>query len=244
MKKVVLVTGGSRGIGKAISEKFAKNGHIVIINYNSSQEEAREIKKNMDKLYYNSEIYKCDITKYEEVKEMIEYILGKYKRIDVLINNAGISEFKLFTDISVADWNNIMDTNLNGMFYCCKEVVGNMISNKSGKIINISSIWGIVGASCEVHYSVAKAGVIGLTKALAKELAPSNINVNCIAPGMINTDMNKDLSDDEMKDIIEEIPLMKIGTPKDVAELAYFLSTEKSKFITGQTISTNGGSVV
>lgn len=244
MKKIVLVTGGSRGIGKAISEKFAKNDYTVIINYNNSEDEAKKIKKNLDKLKYSSEIYKCDVRNYEEVKYMIHHILDKYGKIDVLVNNAGISEFKLFTDISVEDWNNIMDTNLNSMFYCCKEVVGNMVSNKSGKIVNISSIWGLVGASCEVHYSVAKAGVIGLTKALAKELAPSNINVNCVAPGMIDTEMNKDLSDEEIKDFIEEIPLMKIGKPEDIAELVYFLSTEKSKFITGQIISPNGGFVV
>lgn len=244
MSKTVVVTGGSRGIGKAISKKFAEEKYNVIINYNNSKEEAMEIKNELDKLNLNSEIYKCDITEYEEVKMMFQYVIKKYKKIDVLINNAGISEFKLFTDIEIEDWKRMIDVNLNSMFYCSKEVVRHMVTNKFGKIINISSIWGIVGASCEVHYSVSKGGVIALTKALAKEVAPSNINVNCIAPGMIDTDMNKGLSKEEIKEIVEEIPLMKMGTPQDIAELAYFLATEKSKFITGQIISPNGGYVV
>ncbi|MBQ8300961.1 MAG: SDR family NAD(P)-dependent oxidoreductase, partial [Clostridia bacterium] len=190
--KNVLITGGSRGIGKALVYEFSKKGYRVFLNYNSSQKEAEEISADTGAV-----IVKADISKSDEVKKMADYIHDNYGRIDVLINNAGIAEQKLFTDISENDWDRMFDINIKGMFLVTKAFVSDMIYKKSGKIINVSSMWGITGASCEVHYSASKSAVIGFTKALAKELGPSNICVNCIAPGVIETEMNKHLSKED-----------------------------------------------
>ena len=190
--KVVLVTGGSRGIGAEIVKLLAKSGHTVILNYNKSEDCAKSVENELKNLGYTVDIFKADVSKKEEAESLIKFVLEKYGRIDVLINNAGISQTKLFTDITDEDWQNMMDNNLNSAFYCTRETVKNMIHNKQGLIINMSSIWGVTGASCEVHYSTAKAGLIGFTKALAKELGPSNIRVNAIAPGIIDTDMCKE----------------------------------------------------
>ncbi len=176
--KNILVTGGARGIGRKIVEDLSQKGYNIFLNYNKSEDAAKELKEK----YKNIEIYKADISDYEQVKNMVKKALEKYKNIDVLINNAGISKIQPITDITINDWNNIINTNLNSVFYVTKEIVENMIHNKNGLIINISSIWGIVGASCETHYSASKAGINGFTKALAKELGPSNIRVNAIAP--------------------------------------------------------------
>lgn len=203
--KVVLVTGASRGIGKCIAINLLKEGYTVIANYNKSEKEAMQMKKE-----YNMDMFKADITKKDEVENMIKYCLDKYNKIDVLINNAGISQIKMFTDITEEDFDNMINTNLKSVFKVSQEVVKNMIHNKNGCIINISSMWGEVGASCETHYSVAKAGVNGLTKALAKELGPSNIRVNAISPGVIETDMNKMLSKEDIMSLKEETPLERI----------------------------------
>ena len=186
MNKVVLITGASRGIGRDIAEKLAQKGYQVIANYNRSEEKAKELKSK----YANIDIYKADVSKREEVHNMIKSILEKYKKIDVLINNAGISLTGLFTDVTDEEWNKIINNDLYSVFCTTQEVLTNMIMRKEGCIINISSIWGIVGSSCESIYSVAKAGVDGMTKSLAKELGPSNIRVNSIAPGIIDTEMN------------------------------------------------------
>ena len=186
MNKVVLITGASRGIGRDIAEKLAQKGYQVIANYNRSEEKAKELKSK----YANIDIYKADVSKREEVHNMIKSILEKYKKIDVLINNAGISLTGLFTDVTDKEWNKIINNDLYSVFCTTQEVLTNMIMRKEGCIINISSIWGIVGSSCESIYSVAKAGVDGMTKSLAKELGPSNIRVNSIAPGIIDTEMN------------------------------------------------------
>ena len=180
--KIIIVTGGSRGIGAQIVKDLAKLGHTIVLNYNKSEECAKNVKNELKKEHLIVDIFKADVSKKEEAINLIQFTLNKYGRIDVLINNAGISQSKLFTDITEDDWRDMININLNSVFYCTRETVKNMIHNKQGLIINISSIWGITGASCEVHYSTAKAGLIGFTKALAKELGPSNIRVNAIAP--------------------------------------------------------------
>lgn len=243
-KRTVLVTGASRGIGKAIATLFAENNYNVLINYNKSEEEAMDLYNNLKSKGYSVDVYKADVSKKEEVNMMINYCIGKFEKIDVLINNAGISKTNLFTDISYEEWDEVMATNLNGVFYTTKKALQYMIPEMSGKIINISSIWGMVGGSFEVHYSASKAAVIGMTKALAKELGPSNIQVNCIAPGVIQTDMLNNVSQETLEMLREETPLMKLGTPEDIAHTALFLASENSNFITGQVISPNGGFVI
>lgn len=240
--KVVIVTGGSRGIGRDIVISLAKMNYNVILNYNKSEEQAKEIQKELVRQGKKIEIYKADVTKKDEVVKLIEFCIEKYGRIDILINNAGISQTKLFTEITEVDWNNMIQTNLTSAFYTTQETVKTMINNKSGCIINISSIWGIVGASCEVHYSVAKAGLDAMTKSLAKELGPSNIRVNSIAPGIIDTDMNKNLTGEEIKNIIEEIPLERMGKPHSITNCVKWLIEDD--YTTGQIISINGGWVV
>ena len=237
--KVVVVTGGSRGIGAEIVKKLAGDNYRVILNYNKSENEAKKVKEDLQKNNINIEIFKADVSKREEVKELIDFVIKRFGKIDVLINNAGISQAKLFTDLTDEDWNNMIQTNLTSVFYCTQEAIKNMISRKEGLIINISSIWGVTGSSCEVHYSVAKAGIDGMTKALAKEVGPSNIRVNSIAPGIIDTDMNKAYTDEEIKDIIEDIPLNKIGKKVDIARCVEWLIEDE--YTTGQVISINGG---
>ena len=239
MNKTAIVTGGSRGIGAAIVKMLAEEGYNVVLNYNKSEEIAQKLKEEFTKNKYSVEIFKADVSKREEAKALVDFTLKKFGSIEVLVNNAGISQTKLFTDITDEDWNVMIGTNLNSVFYTSQEVVKNMIHNKKGCIINISSIWGLVGSSCEVHYSVAKAGVDAMTKALAKELGPSNIRVNSIAPGIIDTDMNKYLTDKEIVEIEEEIPLCKIGKVEDIAKCAKWLIQDS--YTTGQVISINGG---
>ena len=235
--KTVIVTGGSKGIGAEIVKVLANENYNVILNYNKSENEAIEIKEELkDK---KVEIFQADVSKREEVKKLIKFTLDKFGTIDVLINNAGISQQKLFTDITDADWEKILNTNLNSVFYTCQEVLPTMINKKSGCIINISSIWGVTGGSLEVSYSVAKAGVNGLTKALAKELGLSNIRVNAIAPGIIQTNMNDNLNEKEKDEIKKEIPLNKIGESIDIAKCVKWLIEDN--YTTGQIISINGG---
>ena len=235
---VVLITGASRGIGRDIAIVLAKNGHKVIANYNKSEQQAIKLQNENE----NIEIYKADVSRREEVHKMVEGILKKYGRIDVLINNAGISENKLFTDASDQDWTRMININLYSVFCVTQEVLPNMIHNKKGCIVNISSIWGMVGASCETIYSVTKAGINGMTKALAKELGPSNVRVNAIAPGIIDTDMNKNLTQEDIKNIEEEIPLEKIGKGLDIARCVEWIIQDE--YTTGQIISINGGWII
>ena len=242
MSRVVIVTGASRGIGREVAKSLARKGNIVIANYNNSEEKAKSLKNELALEGYNIDIYKADVSKWDECKKLSEYTINKYGKVDVLINNAGISQIKEFTKISNEDWNIMINTNLNSVFYMTKEVVHNMIHNKNGCIINISSVWGMVGSSCEVHYSAAKAGIIGLSKALAKELGPSNIRVNSIAPGIINTRMIENLSKTELNEIKEEIPLEKIGKPEDIAKCVNWLVEDN--YTTGQVISINGGWII
>lgn len=235
---IILVTGASRGIGREIAKNLALKGNKVIANYNKSEEAAQNLQKESE----NIDIYKADVSKRQEVKQMIEYIINKYGKIDVLINNAGISESKMFTDVTDEDWQKVIDTNLYSTFCVTQEVLPNMLHYKKGCIINISSVWGMVGASCETVYSVAKAGIDGMTKSLAKELGPSNIRVNSIAPGIIDTDMNKNLSQQDIENIKNEIPLERIGRTIDISKCIEWLIDDQ--YTTGQVISINGGWVI
>lgn len=239
MSKVIIVTGASRGIGKEIATVLSEKEMQVIACYNNSEKEALELQEKLREKDINIDIIKGDVSKREDCKKIVEYVIEKYGRIDVLVNNAGTSTYNLFTDITDEEWNKTINVNLNSVFYMTQETVKYMIKEQNGCIINISSIWGIVGASCEVAYSVSKAGVDGMTKALAKELGPSNIRVNSIAPGLIDTDMNNDLSESEKKDIIDETPLGKIGKTVDIARCVNWLIEDE--FTTGQIISINGG---
>lgn len=239
VNKVIVVTGGSRGIGAEIVKLLSKAGNKVILNYNLSENCAINVESELKKEGYAVDIFKADVSKSNEATDLIKFAINKYGRIDVLINNAGISQSKLFTEITDQDWDNMIKINLNSTFYCTREATKNMIQNKSGLIINISSIWGITGASMEVHYSATKAGIIGFTKALAKELGPSNIRVNAIAPGIIDTDMNKEYSKEEIENIKNEIILEKIGKPIDIAKCVQWLVDDN--YTTGEVISINGG---
>ena len=239
MNKVVIVTGGSRGIGAAIVKELANSNYQVILNYNKSENEANAIKKELKNNGKNVEIYKADVRNREEVKSLINFAIEKFGKIDVLINNAGICQSKLFTDITDEDWENMIQTNLTTVFYATQEALRCMVPKKEGCIINVSSIYSLTGASCEAHYSAAKAGVDGITKSLAKELGPSNIRVNSIAPGAIDTDMNKYLTEKEKQDLCEEIPLGRMGKPEEIASCTKWLI--ENKYTTGQIISVNGG---
>lgn len=240
--KVVIVTGSSRGIGANIVEELASVGYKVILNYNKSEKLAMQIKEKLEQRNIIIDIFKADVSKSDEARNLIQFCIGKYGKLDVLINNAGISQIKLFTDLTDEDWNNMIQTNLTSCFYTTQEAAKYMINQKEGCIINISSIWGSTGASCEVHYSAAKAGLDGMTKALAKELGPSNIRVNSIAPGIIKTDMNSELSDDDIKNITEEIPLQRIGYPQSITKCVKWLIEDD--YTTGQIISINGGWII
>ena len=240
--KTVLVTGGSRGIGKCIVENLARDGFNVVLNYNKSEKQAKQIQKELSEQGINIEIYKADVSKREDVKKLVKFTLNKFKNIDILINNAGIAKLQMFNDITDEDWNEMINTNLNSVFYTTQEVLPNMIHNKNGCIINISSIWGVVGASCEVAYSVSKAGINGMTKSLAKELGLSNIRVNAIAPGVIDTEMNSNLDNAIKEQIKNDTPLNKIGQPIDIYRCVKWLIEDE--FTTGQIISPNGGYVI
>ena len=242
MEKVAIVTGASRGIGREIAKSLAKQNIKVIANYNNSEEKAIELKKELEAEGIEIDIVKADVSKREEIKNLVNYAIENYGKIDILINNAGISEYKLFTDETDEDWNIVINTNLYSAFATSQEVIPNMIKNKNGCIVNISSVWGMVGASMEVLYSVSKAGIDGLTKALAKELGPSNIRVNAIAPGIIDTDMCKNFSKEDLENIKEEIPLERIGKTEDIAKCVNWLINDN--YTTGQIISINGGWII
>lgn len=240
--RVAVISGASRGIGRSIAYSLAKKGIKVIANYNHSEEKALNLKEELKKEGIDIDIIQADVSKREDAEKLIKFVVSKYGKIDILINNAGISEYKLFTDETDEDWNRIINNNLYSAFVMCQEASKEMLKNKSGCIINISSIWGMVGASLEVIYSVSKAGVDGLTKALAKELGPSNIRVNSIAPGIIDTEMNNDFTEEELNDIKEKIPLEKIGKRKDIARCVNWIIDDE--YTTGQVISINGGWII
>lgn len=239
--KTAVITGAAKGIGAAIAVAFAKAGFKVVINYNKSEERARQLCQILNDTYACEAVcIEADVSTPEGAKKLIMESISAFGDIDVLINNAGIAQQKLFTDITDEDWSKMLNTNLSSVFYVCREAVPFMVSKKSGSIVNISSIWGQEGGSCEVHYSAAKAGVIGLTKALSKELAPSGITVNCVCPGVIRTDMLNSFTEDDLKALADETPVMRLGTPKDVADGVYYLASN-SGFVTGQVLGINGG---
>lgn len=239
VNKVVVVTGGSRGIGAQIVKTLANENYKVILNYNNSKEQAEKIQQELLEQGKEIEIIKADVSKKEEAEKLIQFAINKFNKIDVLINNAGISQEGLFTDVTEEEWQKIINTNLNSVFYCNQQALKYMIPEQQGCIINISSIWGETGASCEVAYSTTKAAINGMTKALAKEVGPSNIRVNAIAPGIIDTDMNRNLTNEELEPIKEQIPLNKIGKALDIAKCVKWLIEDE--YTTGQIISINGG---
>lgn len=237
--KTVLITGGSRGIGRSMVELFARNGYSVAFTYKNSENEAKSLAEATGAL-----AIRADSASEEQVISAVRTAEETIGTIDCLINNAGVSSFSLFTDLTLEEWNRHLAVNLTGAFLYSKAVIPSMVAKKKGRIINISSMWGLTGSSCEVHYSTAKAGLIGMTKALAKELGPSGITVNAIAPGLINTDMNKSLSEEDIRAVEEETPLMRAGEPMEVASCALFLAGDGASFITGEVLNVSGGYVI
>ncbi|HCH67759.1 MAG: 3-oxoacyl-ACP reductase FabG [Clostridiales bacterium] len=234
----VLVTGGTRGIGRAVAEAFLQRGDRVLFLYRKSEEQAEELRQ------LGAVGYRCDLSDLSALKETCKRILAEEGSVQVLVNNAGIAQFSLLHEVTDEMWEAVRSVNYDAPFYLTRAFLPGMIRQKYGRILNISSMWGQVGASCEVAYSAAKAGVIGFTKALAKEVGPSGITVNCIAPGVVDTEMNAGLSGDTRKELKEETPLGRLGTPLDVAKACIFLSSEDGAFITGQVLGVNGGLVI
>lgn len=239
MEKIVLITGGSRGIGASCVRAFANRGYKVAFTYLSSKQKADKIAKECDAL-----AIQADISSSNQVNDAVDLVIKHFGRVDILVNNAGISEFSLFTDITDEMWQKMLDTNLSGAFYASRAVLPSMISRKAGCIVNIASMWGEVGASCEIHYSASKAGLIGMTKALAKEVALSGIRVNCVSPGAIDTDMNAHLTIEDIDAIKSETPLGRLGTPEEIANAVLFLASDEASFITGQILGVNGGMII
>lgn len=237
--KTVLITGGTKGIGKAIAQEFLQSGYEVILNYSRDEESALLTQAEFNQQGYCPVLMRADVSNEAQVKEMFNEIFRLYGKLDVLVNNAGISKIRVIQETSLYDWEQIFAVNTRGVFLCSKEVTDSMICSGGGCIINISSIWGEVGASCEVAYSASKGAVIAFTKALAKELAPSQVRVNCVSPGVIDTQMNSHLSDVETEELISEIPLGRLGSGEDVAKACLFLA--ENTYITGEVISVGGG---
>lgn len=237
--KTVLITGGTRGIGKEIAREFLERGYEVIINYCNDEECAIATQDEFNELGYCPVLMRADVSDEGQVKDMFAEIFRIYGYLDVLVNNAGISKIQVIQDTTLADWEHVMGVNVRGAFLCSREVVMNMIANGCGAIVNVASIWGEVGASCEVAYSASKGALIAFSKALAKELAPSHVTVNCVSPGVIDTDMNSHLSEVEMEELISQIPLNRLGSGADVARACVFLA--ENNYITGEVLSVGGG---
>ena len=242
--ETVLITGAATGIGRSTAELFASMGYQVVIHCNSSFAQGLQFAKALSDMGMSALAVRADVRSREQVDAMVQQINAIYGGVDILINNAGIAQQKLFTDLTAQDWETMLGVNLTGAFHCTQAVLPYMIHQKKGSIVNVSSVWGLCGASCEVHYSAAKAGLIGMTKALAKELGPSGIRVNCVAPGVVHTPMNSGFSEEDMAMLKEETPLGRIGTPEEIARSIAFLALEDSGFTTGQVLSPNGGFVI
>lgn len=242
--KTALITGASGGIGQAAARLFAQNGYNVAVVYCHGAERANALCAHLKADGFRAEPFYADVASESDVQALFCAVRQMFGGVDVLVNNAGIAQQKLFTDITDAEFERMFAVNVGGVFHCCREAIPYMVHQKAGKIINISSVWGVRGASCEVHYSASKAAVIGLTKALAKELGPSGICVNCIAPGVIDTPMNACFDEKTMAELADDTPLMRLGTPEDVAQAIYFLASPASDFITGQVLCTDGGFIV
>lgn len=240
-RKTAIITGASRGIGRKTAELFALNGYNVLINFRHSQQAAEQLQKELRQAGAKVEIFRADVGNYDEARAMVDFCLDRFGAVDVLVNNAAISQSKLFTELTPAEWQEMMRVILSGVFNCTQHALKHMLRENRGKIINLSSIWGIAGASCEVHYSTAKAGIIGFTKALAKEMGPSNIQVNCVAPGVIETDMLNEYTEEDLEALRQETLVKRLGSPQDIAQVILFLASEKADYITGQVISPDGG---
>lgn len=238
----VIITGASRGIGAATAKVFAQKGYDIVLNYCHSQQKAEDLAAFLRKEYHVQVLpMQADVSNPKEAETFIRSAMVVWGTPSVLVNNAGIAQQKLFTDITWEEYQSMMNTNAGGVFSCCKAVLPAMIHEKKGAIVNVSSMWGVSGASCEVHYSASKAAVIGLTKALAKEVGPCSITVNCVAPGVIDTEMNGQLSQETLNGLAEETPLSRLGTPEDIARAIYFLASSDAAFITGQVLTVDGG---
>lgn len=244
-KEIVLVTGASGGIGKAVAEKFALAGYPVVLHYHKGTERAEALQNALTEQGCIVMAQQADLRDSTQVAQMIKQVREQWGPVEILINNAGVAQQKLFTDITDEEWRNMFAVHVDGAFYCSRAVLPAMIQKKRGCIINVSSMWGQIGGSCEVHYSAAKGALQAMTQALAKEVGPSGIRVNCVAPGVIMTEMNTRMFDEETLDALrEETPLEKLGAAEDVASMIYYLSTEEAGFITGQIIGVNGGMVI
>ena len=237
--KTALITGGTKGIGKAIALAFLQRGYEVVLNYNSDQQAAIATQEEFNIQGYCPILLRADVSDELQVKNMFKEFFSIYGKLDVLVNNAGISKVKVIQDTTVGDWDKVFAVNAKSAFLCSREVANKMIFAGGGSIVNVASVWGEVGASCEVAYSASKGAVIAFTKALAKELAPSNVRVNCVSPGVIDTAMNSHLTDDEMRELVEEIPAGRIGLPSDVGEAVAFIAV--NSYITGEILSVGGG---
>ncbi len=237
--KTVLVTGGTKGIGKAIALEFLKQGCEVVLNYCNDERSALATQEEFNMLGYCPVLMRADVSDEAQVRSMFREYFSIYDTLDVLVNNAGISLIRVIQDTTLADWNKIFAVNMNGAFLCSRAVADRMIGNGGGCIINVSSIWGEVGASCEVAYSASKGALIAFTKALAKELAPSKVRVNCVSPGVIDTQMNSELTGDEMEQLVAQIPMGRIGNPEEVARACVYLSD--AEYVTGEVLSVGGG---
>ncbi|HJG87696.1 SDR family oxidoreductase [Pseudoflavonifractor capillosus] len=243
-QRTALITGASRGIGAATARRLARAGYAVAVNYCRSEERALALVEELREAGHTAMAVHADVSDPDQVGDMVDNVLDKFCQLDILVCNAGRSWVGLLGDMTPEEWRELFAVNLDSVFYCCKAVMPHMIHRKRGKIITISSMWGQVGASCEAAYSASKAGVIGLTKALAKELGPSGITVNCVAPGVVDTEMNQNLTAEDLDALRQETPLERIGRAEDVAESVLFLASEGADFITGQVICPNGGLII
>lgn len=244
MKKTVLITGASRGIGAACARRFSAEGYSVALNYFRSEERAAALAEELRTAGGQAELFQADVSDPDQVRKMVDNMFDKFCQLDILICNAGVAQQKMLVDVTNEEWRHIFGVNLDSVFYCTQAVLPHFVHRKAGKIITISSMWGQVGGSCEVAYSASKAGVIGFTRALAKELGPSGITVNCIAPGVIDTEMNQTIGPQDLAALAEETPLGRIGRPEEVAACAAFLASPAGDFLTGQVIAPNGGLVI
>lgn len=242
--KTVLITGASRGIGAAAARLFAKNGYAVAVNYCHSQEAADSLIAEITAQGGEAFTVQADVSRANEVQQMVQAVYDRCGHLDVLIHNAGFAQQKLLTDTEPEEWHQMMSVHLDGAYHCCKAVIPGMVRQGYGGILTVSSMWGVTGASCEVAYSAAKAGLIGFSKALAKELGPSGIRVNCVAPGVIQTDMCASFDEETLNGLAEETPLGRLGTPEEIAETLLFLASDKASYITGQVIGVNGGFII
>ncbi len=239
--KVAVVTGAGRGIGRAIAIQLAKQGNLVIVNYNGSKAKAEAVVEEIKNMGGNAAAYGCNVSDYDAAKAMFDWVIKEYGSIDILVNNAGITRDMLILKMTEDDFDSVIATNLKGAYNCIKHVTRQMLSQKSGRIINMSSVVGLSGNAGQINYSASKAGVIGLTKSAAKELGSRGITVNAVAPGYIDTDMTKVLPDKIKEEIISQIPLRRMGVDEDVAKLVAFLASDNASYITGQVISVDGG---